>query len=375
MFSSALSRKTTRSQRRRSNSQFHGKRSRKLLAESLESRRLMAAYINEVHFSPLFGDASKHQYVELRGDALTTMNAGTYLVVINSADGVTELGDIHSIFNLSNQEFGSNGMLVLLQSASNFTVDPAARVLKGTDGFVGMPGNIFSGDASNSKQMRNGSNTYLLIESAVPPSLSNDIDSNDDGTPDGAYLNWTILDGFTAFPWVENVWPQKAYAPIVFQEDGVGSGMPGATLVRTEDLAYVSRIGLSTGYAANDWLAGNTTEDGTNTWNFQLEDGIFGVPRPRAYAGRRLDHIGGPNWVGNISGSVFVDLNSDGVRQPGETPIAGAQILSDLTGDSATNLYSESIEPNRYPVNTDLTNISYNATITTAGHRQSSDQL
>ena len=269
---------------------------RKLLAESLEPRHLMAAYINEVHFKPLFGDSAKHQYVELRGDSQSSFNPGTYLVVIGSADGVTELGDIQTIFNLSNQQFGSNGMLVLLESASNFSVDPAARVLKGTDGFFGMPDNIFSADG-NGKQMGTGSSTFLLIQSSVAPSLSNDIDINDDGIPDGAYLNWTILDGFTAFPWVESVWPQKAYAPIVFQEDGVGSGMPGATLVRTEDLAYVGRIGQSTGYAPSDWLAGNTTEDGTGTWNFQLEDGIQGVPRPRAYAGRHLDHIGGPNWV------------------------------------------------------------------------------
>lgn len=357
-----------RSTKQRKNQRTSGSnRPRRLAAESLESRRLMAAYINEVHFSPLFGDATKHQYVELRGDAMATMNAGTYLVVINSADGVAELGDIHSIFNLSNQQFGSNGMLVLLQSASNYTVDPAARVLKGADGFAGMPGNIFAADASTNRQMRTGSNTFLLIESSVPPLLTNDIDINDDGTPDGAYLNWTILDGFTAFPWVESVWPQKAYAPIVFQEDGVGSGMPGATLVRTEDLAYVGRIGRSTGYAAGDWLAGNTTEESSGTWNFQLEDGIFGVPRPRAYAGRNLDHIGGPNWVGSVSGSVFVDLNSDGIRQANEAPIAGARVLSDLAGDNATNLYAESIEPNRYVVGRDLTNISSNATITTAG--------
>ena len=341
---------------------------RKLLAESLEPRHLMAAYINEVHFNPLFGDTAKHQYVELRGDSLSSMSAGTYLVVIGSSDGVFELGDIHTIFNLSNQQFGSNGMLVLLESASNFTIDPAARVLKGTDGFAGMPGNLFSADAgTSSKQIRAGSNTFLLIQSNVAPALSNDIDVNDDGTPDGAYLNWTILDGFTEFPWGENVWPQKAYAPIIFQEDGVGSGMPGATLVRTEDLAYVGRIGQSTGYSPNDWLAGNTTEDGTATWNFQLEDGIFGVPRPRAYAGRHLDHIGGPNWVGSISGSVFLDLNSDGIQQPGEGPIVGARVVSDLTGDGLPDLYSETIEPNNYIVNRDLTNISYNATLTTAG--------
>ncbi|MDX1929431.1 MAG: cadherin domain-containing protein [Pirellulaceae bacterium] len=341
---------------------------RKLLAESLEARHLMAAYISEVHFAPLFGDEAKHQYVELRGDNLSSLSAGTYLVQISSSDGVKDLGDIHAIFDLSNQQFGSNGMLVLLQSASSFTVDPGARVLRGTDSFAGLPGNIFSADAGlDSKKLRTGSNTYLLIQSNIPPLLTNDIDGNDDGTPDGAYLNWTILDGFTVFPWVENGLPQRAYAPIVFQDKGVGSGMPGATLVPTEALAYVGRIGQSTGYTAGDWLAGNTTEDGSATWKFQMEDGIFGVPRPRAYAGRYLDHIGGPNWVGSVSGSVFVDLNADGIQQAGENPIAGARVVSDLTGDSLPDLYAETIEPNAYALDRDLTNISYNATLTTAG--------
>ncbi len=343
-------------------------RTRQLGVEVLENRQLMAAYINEVHFSPLFGDPAKHQYVELRGDDILSFEAGTYLVVISSADGVVDLGDVHTIFDLSNQQLGSNGMLVLVQSGSNYTIDPAARVLRGADGFSGMPGNVFSADSgTNSKQIRSGSNTFLLIKSNVAPLLTNDIDSNDDGTPDGAYLNWTILDGFTVFHSTESIWPQKGYAPIVFQQKGVGTGMPSSTLVQTDALAYVSRIGKSTGYSENDWVAGNTTEDVSTLWSFQLEDGIHGIPRPRAYAGRHLDHIGGPNWVSGISGSVFLDLNSDGVQQVGERPIPGASVVADLAGDGQVDFYAETIEPDNYTAGRDLTNISFNATLTTAG--------
>ncbi len=225
-------------------------RTRQLGVEVLENRQLMAAYINEVHFSPLFGDPAKHQYVELRGDDILSFEAGTYLVVISSADGVVDLGDVHTIFDLSNQQLGSNGMLVLVQSGSNYTIDPAARVLRGADGFSGMPGNVFSADSgTNSKQIRSGSNTFLLIKSNVAPLLTNDIDSNDDGTPDGAYLNWTILDALRC-----SIPPRVFGHRRAIRADRVPAkrswtGMPSSTLVQTDALAYVSRIGKSTGYS------------------------------------------------------------------------------------------------------------------------------
>ncbi len=76
---------------------------RRLLgSEQLEARALMAAYISEVHFSPLFGTATEDQYVELRGEPNARLSAGTYFVAVGGADGVYELGDVHSIFDLSN---------------------------------------------------------------------------------------------------------------------------------------------------------------------------------------------------------------------------------------------------------------------------------
>lgn len=330
----------------------------------------MAAYINEFHFSPLFGNNAEDQYVELRGQAGSSLPAGTYLVAISSADGVYELGDIHAIFDLSNQSFGSNGLLVLMESGGGYAVDPAARLLRGTDGFAGMPGNIFTAD-SNAKQIRTGSNTFLLIQSNVAPALTNDIDSNDDGLPDGAYLNWQILDGFTVFPWVESLWKQQGYAPITFHESGVGSALIGTTSVETDALAYVGRIGQSTGYEPGDWVAGNTVEfdngTGQPSWKFQFQHGVFGTPRPYAFGGRFLDNVGSSNWVGSVSGKVFMDLNSDGVQQAGEQPIPGATITADLDGDSQFGVFTERIEPNNYPVNSDVSNASSNVTLVSAG--------
>jgi VCBS repeat-containing protein len=347
----------------------HRSHHRRLVVEGLEHRRVLAAYINEFHFSPLFGSEDQDQFIEIRGEANGTLDAGTYFVGIESADGVNELGDIHSIFDLSGQSFGANGLLVLLQSGNGYAVDSTANVLTGSDGFQGIGGGIFQADnfaGQPRKGVHTGSSTYLLIQSATAPSLTDDIDSNDDGVPDGAYENWTILDGFSTLLWGESVWTQRTYAPIVFTEDGVGdSNLPDATVIVTDQQAYAGRIGNSVGYSPEEWLTGNTVEKDTDQFNFQFQHGTFGAPRPYAFGGRILDHIGAPNWFGTISGTIFADLNADGIQQAGEANLDGAEII---VGETFNQPFVwEQIEPDDYPLDTELSNISKNVTLVTAG--------
>ncbi len=339
--------------------------------ELLEKRQVLAAYINELHISPLFGNNSEDQYIELRGEPNERLPAGTYFIGIESADGVNELGDIHTVIDLSNQQMGANGLLAIIQSASGFNVNPAATVLQGTNGFQGLQGGIFSADG-NATSIHAGSSTYLLIQSSTPISLATDIDLNDDGIPDNVYPSWQILDGVAMLPWVESVFNQHTYAPIVFSEDGVGATMAGATFVATDQLAYVGRIGNSTGYLPGDWLAGNTVETSNGTagppsWQFQLQHGVFGTVLPYAYSGRILNHIGSPNWYGSVSGTVIQDTNQDGVQQPGEVGLAGINVGIDWGQAQNGNFISESIEPNSFATGSTLTNVSSNVTLTVAG--------
>ena len=345
-------------------------RRRRLQMEGLENRRVLAAYINELHFDPLFGSSDEDQYLEIRGEPGGTLNDGTYFVGIESADGVGELGDVHTIIDLSGQSLGSNGMLVLLSKLKNqglagFEVDPNANVLAGSGDWTTVPG--FSADGI-SKSIHAGSSTYLLVESATPPTLTDDIDADNDGTPEGPYNNWTILDGFTTFPWVESLWDQRAYAPIVFAEDGVGdSVLPGATVIHTEQQAYAGRIGASTGYSAEEWVSANTVEKTSGEYDFQFQRGVFGTPRPEAFSGRVLDHIGAPNWFGSISGTVYDDLNRDGVRQNDEPVLDNVTVSAEFSTDVNDGYQWESIDPSDYPEDTDMTNVSKSATLTTAG--------
>ncbi|MCC6511099.1 MAG: cadherin domain-containing protein, partial [Pirellulaceae bacterium] len=190
--------------------------------------------------------------------------------------------------------------------------------------------------------------------------------------PDGAYVNWTVHDSVAVFPWVESVFPQKSYARITFREDNVGAVMAGTTSVITDQLAYVARINRSTGFAPTDWVAGNTVEidNGVGnppSWSFQLQHGVFGTPRPYAYGGRVLDHVGSENWTGSITGSVFRDDNADGVQQPGELPVPGAKVRATVVGDVNGGVDVERINPDTFALNTDVSNISSNVTLVSAG--------
>ncbi|GAB5402745.1 MAG: hypothetical protein Aurels2KO_09760 [Aureliella sp.] len=342
-------------------------RRRLLRCESLESRKLLAAYINEIHYSPLFGDNTTDQYVELRGPANAQLEQGTYFIGIESADGVNELGDIHTIFDLSEKSFGSNGLMALIQGNAGFDLNADASIYQGQDGFQGLPGFSADGDATS---IHDGSSTYLLIQSDIPPTLTDDIDSNDNGVADGSYLNWTILDGVSVFDWVEGVWDQHAYAPILFTDDNVGSSLDSTTRVVTEDLAYVARLGNSTGYAAEDWVAANTVETDRNdrSWDFELQRGIFGTPRPKAYSARILDHIGGPNWFSSFSGSVFQDRNADGMRQADEPGIGGLQVgASRAAAGQGLRTYVEEVNADNYQDGDDVSIESSNVTLSSAG--------
>ncbi|MCG8652331.1 MAG: hypothetical protein MI861_20995, partial [Pirellulales bacterium] len=99
--------------------------------------------INELMIDPLSGDANTDQYVELRGPAGAQLPDGTYLVVVEEDD--FGRGSIHGIFDLSNQQLGDNGFLVLLQQGNSYNVNPQSAVLESTAaGFGGLPGDLYS---------------------------------------------------------------------------------------------------------------------------------------------------------------------------------------------------------------------------------------
>ncbi|MDZ8189419.1 MAG: FG-GAP-like repeat-containing protein, partial [Nostoc sp. ChiSLP02] len=247
--------------------------------------------INEILFDPPSTDTSR-EYIELRGTPGATISSGTYLVAIEGDSG-TNPGAVQDIFDLSGKQFGSNGLLVLLQKGNTYTVNPGANVVTNTGSGTGWGNGTSSsmGHIGQATDIENGSVSFLLIQSNSAPTLTNDIDSNNDGIADGAsYSNWSVLDSVAA---LDGGTTDLAYGSIVFRKGAVGSVPTNATVVDTSFIAgYVGRSGNTTGSTASDWVASLVT--GTAP-NLSLDTGTD--TSPENFGGQPLNHIGSANFV------------------------------------------------------------------------------
>lgn len=239
-----------------------------LLLGLLSSARTARAtlLINEVMFNPPGTDAP-NEFVEIfgtTGESLTN----TYLVGIEGDSGAANPGDVQTIFNLSSFNLGSNGFLVLLQKSNTYSVNPSANTATGTTtGFGGLTG--FSADSSGT-DIENASVTFMLIRTTTAPTLNDDIDINDDGTPDGAVFGgWTILDSVG----ITDASSDKAYGAHNFLNP-FGSSNPGGYLART-------------GYGTTDWLA--SVPSGTAP---DFQTGGSTATSPAAQANKSINTLG-----------------------------------------------------------------------------------
>ncbi|MFN6517770.1 MAG: FG-GAP-like repeat-containing protein [Nostoc sp. CreGUA01] len=249
--------------------------------------------INEILFDPPSTDTSK-EYIELRGTPGAILAPGTYLVAVEG-DSATNPGNVQNIFNLSGKQFGSNGLLVLLQKGNSYAVNPNANVVTNTGTGAGWGSGASSSlghiGQANANDIENGSVSFFLIQTTTAPNLSNDIDSDDDGIVDGAtYSNWTVLDSVSV---LDGATTDIAYGSIVFKK-GSGASVPtNATVVDTSFTAgYVGRSGNTTGSATSDWVASLITGIAPN---FSL--GNASNTSPGSFASQPLNHIGDTNFA------------------------------------------------------------------------------
>jgi len=247
--------------------------------------------INEILFDPPSTDSPK-EYIELRGTPGAILAPGTFLVGIEGDSG-TNAGNVQDIFDLSGKQFGSNGLLVLLQKGNSYAVNPNANVVTNTGTGAGW-GNAASsslGHIGGATDIENGSVSFFLIQTTTAPNLSNDIDSNNDGIADGAaYSNWTVLDSVSV---LDGATTDIAYGSIVFRKGSVGSVPTNTTVVDTSFIAgYVGRSGNSTGSAASDWVASVTTGTAPDLFLSNTTS-----TSPGSFAGQPLNHIGDINFA------------------------------------------------------------------------------
>jgi len=259
-------------------------------------------FINELLFNPP-GIDTPNEYVEIRANPTfapvpSALPANVYLIGIEG-DAQINWGQLQTIFDLSNIPTGTNGYLVIRQAGNSYTVNPNANVLTGTTtGFGGL--SIFSASPAGTTDIENATATYMLVQSTTPPTLLDDIDSNNDGTPDGAlYAGFFIYDAVGVL--------DGASIDAVFGQFNITDGANGLSNVgvrETDTIAagYIARRGDTVGSNGADWVASEGLNGNAPNWRLPLAANTF----PDAWEGGALNHLGGTNVFALSAAAVTV---------------------------------------------------------------------
>ena len=228
------------------------------------------------------------QYLEFRGPAGSTIPAGTYFLAVDGDfnQGAGRAGTVDVVIDLSGKTLGSNGFLVLLPGGNLYTPDPGATTEASAGaGFSGISGWSASGGANFFERP---STTFFLMSAATAPVPGMDIDADNNGTPDGAFADWTVLDSVG----IADNNKDRTYGAINFR---LGASLVGDTVSVSSRPFYVGRYGDSFGSAASAWVQSGTLAGSTPNW-------LLGASAtPAGVAGKPLNHIGASNVWANAA--------------------------------------------------------------------------
>ena len=283
--------------------------------------------INEVLWNPVGETDTGNEYIELRGEAGSTIPDGTYLVAV---DGDSASGNVEFVYDVSGLEYGTNGYLTLLQNGNPYqtSVDPESTVVVST-GAGWIDGNRRVRFLSRvATDIENGSVSFMLVRTESPPRPGNDIDSDGDGTADGSvYGRWTVIDSVGVID-SDN---DSSYAALVYSTSGTGLTPPNAVIVNTSgsEPEYVGRIGESVKSTTADWIGARLQSGGAAP--------ILATTYATGLENRPLDHIGAVNFVqfdfGDLPDSYGTLAASNGPSHAPGGPYFGSS--KDLESDAA----------------------------------------
>src|SRR5688572_8672777 len=229
-------------------------------------------YINEVCFNPPNQD-TPHEYIELRGLPSYVLPVGTYFVAVDGDfSASTNPGLIQNVFDLSGRQLGTNGLMVLLQKNHLYSVNPRATAVVNTGSGPGWGSGATSSIGHQGEggktELDNASVTFFLLRSNFAPEPDEDIDGNNDGVPDGPYLNWTVHDSVGL---LDPTGPGDfSYGAISYRRDtppGSGAIASGVIVSVGFTPVYAGRMGNSIGSIAVDWVSCNNLANLTPPWN------------------------------------------------------------------------------------------------------------
>jgi hypothetical protein len=229
-------------------------------------------WINEVLANPNGSDStatSGNEYFELRGTPNLPLS-GYYLLSLEG-QGTTARGDVNQFFDLGAFSLGASGYLFGRQNFSLYApTAPGGTVIQNTGGqgwgLTGASTVGYSGDGTQ-VDLENSATTILLvnIEGGAPPTLTLDLDTDDDGLLDPLPAGWSILDSVGIMDGSSGGATDYSYGAITFRAaypagNYLGSSaygnvidVPGAPPTSSGAM-YVGRKGESVGSTGADWF-------------------------------------------------------------------------------------------------------------------------
>jgi hypothetical protein len=247
-------------------------------------------WINEILFNPP-GTDLPHEYVELRGSPNLVLGPGTYFVAVEG-DTNDNPGTVQNVFDLSGRAFGGNGFLVLLQNSNSYALNSNCFALINTNGSgFGTATNTprHRGDGGQT-DLENGSTTFFLIKTTNFPALGTDIDSNNDGVPDGAtFASWMVFDSVAVLD--NSGLGDIGYGRINFRRNSAATVASGTIVPVSFGPEYVARAANTTNWTAGAWVAAANLNGTAPNWSLNGTD-----TEPGGFAGQALNHIGGANF-------------------------------------------------------------------------------
>jgi hypothetical protein len=253
--------------------------------------------INEILFNPPNSPDTPNEYIELRGFPSYVLPQGTFFVAVEGdLSANTNPGVIQDVFDLSGRKLGTNGHLVLLQKGNIYVVNPNATILANSGsgpGWGSGPSSSIGHTGEGGKtELDNASVTFFLIRTSFAPQPDDDIDANNDGTPDGPYFNWTVIDSVGV---LDNTGSGDfAYGAINFRRNappGNSAGASGVIVSVGFTPFYVGRSANTSGSTGSDWAACEELAGSAPTWSLPA-----GKTYPATLETRSLNHIGAPNF-------------------------------------------------------------------------------
>ena len=245
--------------------------------------------LNEVEIDPPVDVNDRCQYVEIAGTPNSAVPSDTYFISVNS--DASNFGFLNVAVNISGQNFGSNGILVLYNTTSgggncpNRTFDSEA--------------NVFNYQSLTT--LGGGSEGFYVVTSSVGLASGTDADMNDNGVFDANEENGAnpveFVDGFN----------------LIFNPDEQFAYGPGPNLVET----FLGDVAD----AATRFPANTTANDGAAWYSGELADS--------------------PEETTSYGSSVSSNFPMGGMLTPGAVNVPGSAPTAaapfDFEGDGRTD--------------------------------------